>query len=79
MNFIKRLFGITETNLDSILSSFKKTLADLNAHIAYHDELCVSKAKEAALRKAESIAHNDASEKAANVYNKIADLIGEAV
>lgn len=68
--FLKRLFGIAETDLSNILASFHRTVADLEAHVDFHKAVAKAKEEEAkvatklaaeasaAASKATSIAYN---------------------
>lgn len=75
IQFIKRIFGIAETDLSAILSSFRKVLADLDAHIAYHTEAAQEQNAVAEAAVAARNLHDANAATARKVFANISNLV----
>lgn len=75
--FLKRLLGIAETDLSNILSSFHRTVNDLDTHIGFHKDLAKAKEAEAAAAKAAAALATSAAQKADRIAVNIKRLLDD--
>lgn len=75
VKFFKRLFGIPETNLDNILSSFKRTLTDLEGNILHHATVAEEQGEAAAEALRLQTFHETQADKAHEVRGRLSALV----